>query len=82
MLDTKKIEHYQEDRTEMYNETFRQCPNAEEYFKEGGKNTVFYLLGRRIPSCNEDEMLWIWCIAGQAIFRMYTKARASRTGVG
>ena len=66
----------------MYKEIFKRCPNVKEVLDTGGANVVFYLLGKKMPSIGEDEMLIFWCLSGNAISRMYRKALSSRTGVG
>ena len=74
--------HYQKDRDNMYEEIFRECPNAMKIFEENRGETPYFLLGRRIPLWGEDELLRLWRISGSAICLMYNKAIASRTGVG
>ena len=74
--------YYQEDRNEMFREIAMRCPNAESFFEQERENIPYYLLGRKIPSYNEDEMLCLCCISGYAISRMYRKAIANRTGIG
>ena len=66
----------------MYEEMLMKCPNAKEALDRECYNVVYYLLGKKIPSIDDDEMLYFWCLSGNAISRMYRKAIASRTGVG
>ena len=73
---------YQADRELMYDEIFRKCPNVKEILDEDSSNIIYSLLGKNLNSICDEEMLCFWCISGNAIFRMYRKAIASRTGVG
>ena len=74
--------YYQEDRDSMYVEIFRECPNASRTFEEKRSEIPYFLLGRVIPLWEEEELIRLWCISGQAICNMYRKAIASRTGIG
>ena len=74
--------YYQEDRDRMYAEIFRECPNALMSFEEKRCEIPYFLLGRRIPLWEEEELIRLWCISGTAICNMYRKAIASRTGIG
>ena len=42
--------YYHKERTEMYNEIYQKCPKAKDVFERNSENTIFYLLGRDIPS--------------------------------
>ena len=66
----------------MYEDIFNNCPNAEKTFNEESANIIYYLLGMKISSLEDEEMLRLWCISGNAISKMYRRAIASRTGVG
>ena len=74
--------HYHRERTEMYEEIFRNCPNAKLIFEQNREYVVFFLLGREIPSLGEEEMFTLWCISGKMISNMYKKAIADRIGIG
>ena len=73
---------YHEDRDNMYKEIFKECPNAAKSFEEYRGETPYFLLGRRIPLWEDNELLRLWCISGKAICHMYNKAVNTRTGVG
>ena len=74
--------YYQEDRDLMYKEIFDVCPNVRDVLEKESAHVAYYLLGKKICSINDKEMLCFWCISGNAISRMYRKALASRTGIG
>ena len=74
--------YFNEDRTMMYDGIFSNCPNAEKVFKEESANIIYYLLGKKIPSFEDEEMLRLWCISGSAISKMYRRVISNRTGVG
>ena len=74
--------YYQKQRTEMYEQIFRKCPKAEAIFEQKREIILYYLLGREIPSFDEDEMVTLWCISGNMISRMHRKTTADRIGVG
>ena len=73
---------YQPQRVEMYDEIYKNCPNAKGIFQENAGNVLNYLLGKIVPSMEEYEMLYLWCISGAYICKMYNKAVANRMGVG
>ena len=74
--------YYCNERVLMYDEIFRKCPNVKAIFEKESANVVFYLLGRKIPSICDEEMLCLWCTSGNAISIMYRRAIASRKGIG
>ena len=74
--------YYQRDRDEMYDEMYNKCPNAMNVLDKESFNVAYYLLGKKMVSVDDNEMLYFWCLAGNAISKMYRKAVASRTGVG
>ena len=69
-------------QSEMYNEIYEKCPKAKDVFERNSENTIFYLLGRDIPSFDEDEMFTLCYISGNMITKMYKKAISDRMGVG
>ena len=73
---------YQIQRAEMYDEIFKNCPSAKDIFQENNENVLYYLLGKTVPNMEEYEMIYMWCISGAYICRMYNKAVANRMGVG
>ena len=73
--------YYQRDRDEMYDEMYNKCPNAMNVLDKESFNVAYYLLGKKMDSIDDNEM-YFWCLAGNAISKMYRKAIASRTGVG
>ena len=73
---------YHDERVEMYNKIYKECPKAKEVFEGNRENTIYYLLGRDIPSFEYKEMLSLWCISGNMVTKMYKKAIADRIGVG
>ena len=66
----------------IYDEIFRMCPNAKTIFDAESENVVYYLLGRKIPSLSEEEMLCLWGTSGNVISMMYRRAIAGRKGIG
>ena len=74
--------YYCKERVLMYDEIFKKCPNAKTIFDDESANIVNYLLGRKIPSLTDKEMLCLWCTSGNAIAMMYRRAIASRKGIG
>ena len=77
-----QCQYYHKERTEMYNEIYKKCPKAKDVFERNSENTIFYLLGRDIPSFDEEEMFTLWCISGNMITKIYKKAISDRMGVG
>ena len=73
---------YHEERLTMYNEIYKKCRKAKEVFENNCENVVYYLLGRDIPTLDDDEMISLWCISGKLVTQMYRKAVADRIGVG
>ena len=61
---------------------FKKCPSAKDIFQENNENVLYYLLGKTVPNMEEYEMIYMWCISGAYICRMYNKAVANRMGVG
>ena len=81
--------YYEEERARMYEEIhkyikeiYNKCPNARKTFGENRGETPYFLLGRRIPFWEEEELLLLWNISGNAICGKYNKAIYYRTGVG
>ena len=74
--------YYEEERASMYEEIYKRCPNAKKTFEENRGETPYFLLGRRIPFWDEDELPLLRTISGRAISGMYNKAIYNRTGVG
>ena len=73
---------YYNDQVTMYKEVARKCPNVHNEIVKDNINAPFYLLGKKVPSCSDEELLCFWRITGCAITRMYRKALANKTGVG
>ena len=73
---------YHEERTTMYNKKLNECRKAKVVFEENCEHVVYYLLGRDIPTLDDDEMISVWRISGNMITQMYRKAIADRIGVG
>ena len=73
---------YAQERYDMYNEIYKICPNAKRLCENKVELIPYFLLGRRIPEMEENEMIWFWCISGEFINRMYKKAISSRKGIG
>ena len=61
---------------------YEKCPKAKYVFERNSENTIFYLLGRDIPTFDEEEMVTLWYISGNMITNMYKKAISDRMGVG
>ena len=73
---------YYNEQSAMIEAIYRYCPNVRGIFEEDPANVPYYLLGREVPSCSDDEMMCLWSISGDAITRMYKKAVAVKTGIG
>ena len=73
---------YQKERAQMYEEIYRKSPKAKNILEKKRENTLYYLLGCRIPSLGEEEMIAFWRISGNMICKMYRKAITNRMGVG
>ena len=73
---------YHIERSVMFEGIYRNCPNVKRIFEEDNVNVPYYLLGREVPSCSDEEMLCLWSISGDAITRMYKKAITAKTGIG
>ena len=73
---------FENDRTIMYREIFKRCLNVKVALDSVCDSVVLYLLGKKIPSISDEEMLMFWCTSGNAISKMYRKALSSRTGIG
>ena len=73
---------YQNERNEMYNMIYKECPNAENAFMSDPQIIPYYMLGRRIPNFDENEMVCLWYISGEFITMMYRKALSNRVGIG
>ena len=50
---------YQMDCVQMYKDIYRKCPNAGRIFEENRVNTLYYLLGKKIPSVEENEIVFL-----------------------
>ena len=74
--------YYHNDHVLMYEEIYSKCPNVKRNFEEDEANTPYYLLGRKVPLCSDEEMVCLWSISGKAISSMYKKAISAKTGVG
>ena len=74
--------YYYNEQVTMYEEIYSKCPKVKRIFDEDKANTPYYLLGRKVPLCSDEEMLCLWSISGKAISRMYKKAITDKTGVG
>ena len=74
--------HFESDINDMYEEIYRSCPNARLTFEQNQGEVFYFLLGRRIPEWDEQEMICLWCIAGNTINRIYNRVISSRTGIG
>ena len=70
------------DKLRCMRKIYNKCPNVKRIFDEDKANAPYYLLGRKVPLCSDEEMLCLWSIAGRAISRMYKKAITDKTGVG
>ena len=73
---------YNDERILMFNEIYDECPNARGVFESNSGNILYYLLGRDIPTLDDNEMFSLWCISGKMITQMYRKATHDRIGVG
>ena len=73
---------YDSERNSMYDEIYKICPNAKRLCEKEIGLVPYFLLGRRIPEMEENELIWFWSISGEFINRMYKKAISSRTGIG
>ena len=73
---------YHNDQSVMFEGIYRNCPNVKQFFDEDKVNVPYYLLGREVPSCSDEEILCLWSISGDAISRMYKKAITGKTGIG
>ena len=56
--------------------------NAKRLCENNVELIPYFLLGRRIPGMEENEMLWFWSISGVFVNTMYKKAISSRKGIG
>ena len=74
--------HYSNDQISMYEEIYRKCPNMKRIFEEYTESIPYFLLGREVPSCSNEEMVCLWKISGNAIASMYNKAISDKTGIG
>ena len=74
--------YYHNDHVMMYQEIYEKCPNVKRVFDDDGPNTPYYLLGKNVPTCSDEEMVCLWSISGKAISNMYKKAISDKTGVG
>ena len=45
--------HYQRERTEMYENSFRYCQIPKSIFEQRRESVLYYLLGRAIPSLSK-----------------------------
>ena len=73
---------YNPERCRMYDEIYKICPNAKRLCENNVELFPYFLLGRRIPGMEENEMLWFWSISGVFVNTMYKKAISSRKGIG
>ena len=64
---------YHIEQSVMFEGIYRNCPNVKRIFEEDNVKVPYYLLGREVPSCSNEEMLCLWSISGDAISRMYKK---------
>ena len=74
--------YYHNDHVNMYREIYEKCPNVKRIFEDDVTNTPYYLLGRKVPLCSDEEMICLWSISGKAISNMYKKAISDKTCVG
>ena len=65
---------YDSERNSMYDEIYKICPNAKRLCDKDVGLIPYFLLCRRIPEMEENEMIWFWIISGELINRMYKKA--------
>ena len=77
MLDDDEDDDYIEHNNDLW-------AKAKDIFEEESAKIAYYLLGRKIPSVSDEEMLCLWCTSGNAILvsGMYRRAIASRKGIG
>ena len=73
---------YYPERCKMFDEIYEICPNAKRLCENNVELIPYFLLGRRIPGMEENEMLWFWSISGVFVNTMYKKAISSRKGIG
>ena len=73
---------YNPERCKMFDEIYEICPNAKRLCENNVELIPYFLLGRRIPGMEENEMLWFWSISGVFVNTMYKKAISSRKGIG
>ena len=74
--------YYHEERKEMYEKIYNECPNVRRIFRVEVKHIPYYLLGRVIPELDINEMIRFWITSCDYINRMYRKAISNRVGVG
>ena len=73
---------HENDRVIMYGALYDFDPSLIGMFSDSPEKILYWLLGREIDGKSEAYMFGFWCISGNAIFNMYRKVCASRTGVG
>ena len=64
---TMQCPHYQSDMNDMYEEIYKSCPNAKLTFEPNQGEVFYFLLGRRIPEWDEQEMICLRYIAGKTM---------------